>query len=77
MCVLHILILVLVPVLVMTVSVIGMCLYNLSKGINQCRLCIKYMVDVLIELTKQVQSINVDTVDTVDIVDTVDEADYD
>lgn len=60
---LHILILVLVPVLVMTVSVIGICLYNLSKGINQCRLCIKYMVDVLIELARQVQSNNVDEAD--------------
>lgn len=60
---LHILILVLLLVLAMTVSVIGICLYNLSKGINQCRLCIKYMVDVLIELAKQVQSNNVDEAD--------------
>jgi hypothetical protein len=60
---LHTLILVLVPVLVMTVSVIGICLYNLSKGIRQCNICIKYMVDVLIELAKQVQSNNVDEAD--------------
>ncbi len=53
------------------VSVISMCLYNLSEGIHQCRRSIKYMVNVLIELTKQIQSIKEDTVDEAD------EADYD
>lgn len=56
-------ILILVPVLVMIVSVIGICLYNLNEGIRQCNVCIKYMVDVLIELAKQVQSNNVNEAD--------------
>lgn len=57
------LILGLVIALVIVVSVISICLYNLSKGIRCVRLCIKYMVDVLIELAKQVQSNNVDEAD--------------
>lgn len=57
------LILGLIIALIIAVSVISICLYNLSKGIRQCMLCIKYMVDVLIALAKQVQSNNVDEAD--------------